>query len=57
MNPLVKLVSYAGLALTIIPSLLVYTGAIDLDMHKSLMIVGMLMWFISAVTWIKPDHA
>ncbi|MBX3426867.1 MAG: hypothetical protein KF688_14400 [Pirellulales bacterium] len=57
MHALLKLVSYAGLALTIVPSVLVYRGAIEMDMHYKIMIVGMLLWFGSAVVWIKQDKA
>ncbi|MAT68603.1 MAG: hypothetical protein CMJ58_03690 [Planctomycetaceae bacterium] len=57
MKAALKLVSYAGLALTIVPAVLLYHGRIDDALYRNLMVLGMLVWFGSAIFWIRPDHA
>lgn len=53
---LLRLVSYCGLALSILPAVLVYRGVLSKETHFIVMNVGMLLWFCSAIWWIKPDH-
>lgn len=53
MNSLLKIVSLVGLLATIIPSFLVLFGVITLDNNKVLMILGTLLWFISAPFWMN----
>jgi high-affinity Fe2+/Pb2+ permease len=53
MKLLLKLISFIGLALTIIPAFLVFAGTIDLVTHKNLMLAGTLLWFIPAPFWIN----
>lgn len=48
-------ISVIGLMLTIIPSILVFTQNMTMDTHKQLMAVGMIMWFGTAVFWIKEQ--
>ena len=48
-----KILSYCGLALTLLPSIGVFNGWIDLKTHFSLMVIGMILWFGSAPFWIK----
>jgi len=52
----VRLLSYCGLALSIVPALLVFEGTIAKDLYLNLMVGGMLLWFCTAVLWIRPDH-
>jgi high-affinity Fe2+/Pb2+ permease len=52
MKLLLKLISFIGLALTVIPAFLVFAGTIDLSMHKNLMLAGTLFWFIPAPFWM-----
>lgn len=54
MKPILKILSYLGLALTLVAGLLVFAGTIDLDTMKTLLVVGMLLWFPTAVFWIQP---
>jgi len=54
---LLRLVSYCGLMLSIVPAFLVWQGALAKSTYLSLMVVGMLLWFGAAVFWIKPDHS
>jgi len=53
MKTLLKLVSLIGLLATIVPSFLVFADIITLDTNKLLMIVGTLLWFISAPLWMN----
>ncbi|MEX0771767.1 MAG: hypothetical protein WD038_01295 [Balneolales bacterium] len=48
-------ISMIGLALTVVPSMFVFSEAITLEMHKQLMVAGMLLWFFSAPFWIKEQ--
>ncbi|MBD3374122.1 hypothetical protein GF406_03725 [candidate division KSB1 bacterium] len=55
MKTLLKIISYAGLALTVTPSFLVFLGTIDLSTHKTLMLVGTLMWFLTVPFWMGEE--
>lgn len=56
MKNIIKSVSYIGLLLTLIPSLLVFAGSIDLDSGKILMLVGTIIWFLSAPSWMNKTN-
>ena len=56
MHLVLRLISYTGLVLSILPAILVYLGRLDHATHTTLMVVGMVMWFGAAVFWIKPDR-
>lgn len=47
------IISFIGLGLTIIPSVLVFIGVLEMSMNKSLMAVGCLLWFAGAPQWMK----
>ena len=53
MKLLLKLISFIGLVLTVVPAFLVFAGTIDLSMHKNLMLAGTLLWFIPAPFWMS----
>jgi hypothetical protein len=53
MNLLLKIISFAGLGLTILPSVLVFAGTISFELHTNLMFIGMLLWFATAPFWMK----
>ena len=53
---ILKTVSYCGLALSIIPALLIFGGTIEKATYNNLLVVGMFLWFGTAVWWIKADH-
>lgn len=53
MNLLLKTLSFIGLILTIVPSILVFKEVISFDLHTTLMIVGMLLWFGTSPFWMK----
>jgi hypothetical protein len=52
MTTLLKLISVAGLGLTVVPSFLVFAGAITWQTHATLMLVGTVLWFASASFWM-----
>ncbi|WP_199535583.1 hypothetical protein [Rhodohalobacter sp. SW132] len=53
MNSILKIVSFSGLLLTIVPSFLVFNGTISFQLHTTLMLVGMILWFASSPFWMK----
>lgn len=48
-----KFVSYLGLALTVVPSLFVFTGALSLPTYKLLMLIGTFCWLVTAPWWVN----
>ncbi|MCK5455490.1 MAG: hypothetical protein KAI45_00095 [Melioribacteraceae bacterium] len=53
MKSLLKLVSLIGLVVTIVPAFLVFTDVITLSNSKVLMMVGTILWFVSAPFWMN----
>jgi hypothetical protein len=53
MKILMTFLAIVALGLTIIPSMLVFGGKIESDMHKNLMTVGTILWFIAAPIWFR----
>lgn len=56
MKTLLKIISFAGLGLTIFPSFLVFKGMITITAHYNLMLAGMILWFGTAPFWIKSKE-
>ncbi|MDQ8179362.1 hypothetical protein [Pelagicoccus sp. SDUM812005] len=56
MKSILKVLSYLGLAMTVLPSVLVFAGKMEKELHYSVMIAGMVLWFVTAVLWVKPDQ-
>lgn len=54
---LLKIVSYAALAGTIIPSLLVFFGDMPIEENKTIMTISMIAWFFTAPFWINKKEA
>ena len=56
---LLKIVSFLGLAGTIIPSILVFMGSISSSQNTFIMAISMVLWFATAPFWInkKGDSA
>ena len=50
---ILQIISLIGLALSIIPAFLSFGGILAKDTYLQLMIVGMVLWFGTAVFWIK----
>ena len=55
MQSILKIISFIGLALTVVPSFLVFSGAIELNFHKTLMLIGTLLWFVTAPFWMNKQ--
>lgn len=55
MKIILILISVIGLALTIVPSVLVFNQSISMEAHNQFMVVGMLLWFFSAPYWVKEQ--
>lgn len=53
MKTLLKIASYLGLVLTIVPPLLYFKSVIDLDSSHLYMTIGMFLWFFTAPFWIN----
>lgn len=52
---LLKPISYFGLFITILPAFLFFAGMIERSIQFNLMVVGMFLWFGTAIFWIKPS--
>ena len=53
---ILQIISFLGLALSIIPAFLVFGGILSKEVYLGLMIVGMVLWFGTAVFWIRKEH-
>lgn len=56
MRSILKLVSFIGLLLTVVPSFLVFSELIELSFHKTLMLIGTLLWFFTAPFWMNKQE-
>lgn len=56
MRTLLIILSFCGLALTVIPSMLVFGGFISFDDNKTLMLAGTVLWFLTAPFWLKKKE-
>ncbi len=52
-----RLLSWLGLALTLLPSLFVFGGALSLDAFKTLVFAGSVLWLATAPFWINQDRS
>jgi len=57
MKILLKILSFIGLIMTLVPSFLVFNGTISLDMNKWLMLLGTILWFVTAPLWMNKKAA
>jgi len=53
MKKVLFVVSLAGLAMTLIPALLVFAGKLAIHAHYRFMAAGALLYFASAPFWMK----
>lgn len=53
MKTVLTIISVIGLVLTIVPSILVFKQIIPMQMHFTLMAIGMVLWFATAPFWMK----
>ena len=57
MKTIWKTISYVGLIVTVVPSILVLCGMAELQTHKTMMLIGMILWFITAPFWMNRQDA
>jgi len=55
MSSTAKLISLVALAVTVVPSLLYFLGALGLEPMKWISLVGTIAWFISTPMWMGRD--
>ena len=53
---ILQTISFLGLAVSVLPAFLVFGGVVSKQTHAHLMLLGMVMWFGTALFWIKKDH-
>ena len=53
MKILLSSIGFIGLLATILPSILVFSGTIELGIHKVIMGTGMAVWFVTAPFFMK----
>jgi hypothetical protein len=53
MKTLLKLISFAGLALMFLSAILVFNDAVTKPTYQILALVGTLLWFIPVPFWMK----
>ena len=50
-----RLISYLGLALSVVSPVLYWAGQVPSSTNYTLLVVGMFLWFGTAIFWIKPE--
>ncbi|MBN7803277.1 hypothetical protein J0A67_20545 [Algoriphagus aestuariicola] len=55
MKNILKIVSFAGLVLSIVPPVLLFLGKLEMDPMKLWMGVGMVAWMVTAPFWINKS--
>lgn len=53
MTALLKLLSVAGLLLTVVPAALVFLAGVEWETHALLMGIGTVLWFATAPFWMR----
>ena len=57
MTVVLKLLSFVGLALTVVPAALVFLAGLAWETHAVLMGVGTVLWFATAPFWLRDAEA
>lgn len=52
MKYIYPIIGLAGLLLLLIPSIMYFSGTMELEQMKNLMFVGTLVWFAGAIPWL-----
>lgn len=50
-----KAIALGGLLLTAAGPILTFTGAVDIETNKKLMLIGMIVWFLGATPWLGSN--
>ncbi len=56
MKTLVKIISYIGLGLSIVPAILVFKESMTPETCKMLMTAGTIMWFTTSPSWMNKTE-
>ena len=56
MKNLLIIISILSLAITLVPSFLVLSGMMTLEMNKTLMLIGTIGWFATAPSWMNKKE-
>ncbi|WP_086542174.1 hypothetical protein [Algoriphagus antarcticus] len=56
MATILKIISFAALALTLVPAFLVFWGYIEPNLSKTLMLIGTVVWFGTASFWMNKSE-
>ncbi len=55
MQTILKILSFIGLGFTLLPSVFVLMGIIDMELNKSLMMLGTILWFGTVIFWMNRN--
>lgn len=53
MEKFLKVLSFAGLILSLLPAFLSFAGLISFEQFKILLVAGTVLWFSTAPAWIN----
>lgn len=56
MNAVLKIISFSGLVLTVLPSVLMFHSKINFQQHADYMLLGTILWFVTAPFWIGKEN-
>lgn len=56
MKSLLIIISILSLVITLVPSFLVLSGVMSLEMNKTLMLIGTIGWFVTAPSWMNKKE-
>lgn len=57
MKILMSSIASITLVATLLPSILVFSGIIELDTHKAIMAVAMVLWFVTSPFFMKRKNS
>ncbi|MEM9834318.1 MAG: hypothetical protein AAF944_27055 [Bacteroidota bacterium] len=57
MRKLLITISFLGLTLTVVPAFLVYHEILDFANHKTLALIGTLLWLSTAPFWMNKKQS
>jgi uncharacterized membrane protein len=57
MDKILKLLSVIGLILSLVPAFLTFYRAISFEQYTLLLLIGSILWFTTAPSWINKKQA
>lgn len=57
MKILLSSLAIIGLLATVLPSILVFLGTVEPGTHKTIMLIGMILWFVAAPFSMKKKSS